>query len=492
MMLCKSRLKTILPILFMMFVLPLVSACTSNPATGQKQFTALMSPSQENSIGAAEHKKIKAQYGFITDQKLVSYVSEIGHRVSKNTERPDVSYKFYVIDSPIVNAFALPGGYIYASRGLLALANNEMELASVLAHETGHITARHSAERYSRGVVTSLGATLLSAVIGDKGASQALSVGSNLYIKSYSREQENEADTLGIRYLARGHYDPNGMSAFLRNLQADSALGAKVAGQKQQTQVNYFSTHPATSERIARTISEAATYPASKEISLNTAKYFKMIEGMTYGDSARQGFVRDDKFYHTDIGFTFDIPDGFSVQNRPHAVMARSKAGAAFVFDMAARKGDASAHSYLINGWMKEQPLQNVETLNINGQDAVSGSFNSNIGGKAATIRLIVVPFDKKRFARFQIAIPQGASDQTLTDLKSASYSFRKLSPAEKNTIQPYKIRIILAKKGDSVSSLAAQMPFDDYSQERFRVLNGMSNTETILAGSKYKIVSGK
>ena len=171
-----------------------LAACSTNPATGARQFTGLMSPSQESSVGASEHQKVEQQFGFYNDPKLTAYVNEVGNKVTKDTERADVQYKFYVIDSPIVNAFALPGGYIYVSRGLLALANSEAELAAVLSHETGHITARHSAERYSHGVVTSFGAAVLGAAVGSAGVSQALGVGSNLYVSSYSRGAEHVAD----------------------------------------------------------------------------------------------------------------------------------------------------------------------------------------------------------------------------------------------------------------------------------------------------------
>jgi predicted Zn-dependent protease len=158
--------------------------CSTNPATGNRQFTALMSPAQEIQIGASEHQKIVKQYGLVDDPKLKAYVEEAGRKVTVDTERPDVEYKFFILDSPIVNAFALPGGYIYISRGLLALANSEAEMASVLGHEAGHITGRHSAERYSRGVVTTLGASILSAAIGSAGASQAIGLGTNLYLSS--------------------------------------------------------------------------------------------------------------------------------------------------------------------------------------------------------------------------------------------------------------------------------------------------------------------
>jgi predicted Zn-dependent protease len=237
-----------------------------------------MSPGQESSVGASEHQKVEQQFGFYNDPKLTAYVNEVGNKVTKDTERADVQYKFYVIDSPIVNAFALPGGYIYVSRGLLALANSEAELAAVLSHETGHITARHSAERYSHGVVTSLGAAVLGAAVGSDGVSQALGVGSNLYLSSYSRGQENEADMLGLRYMTRGGYEPSAMSSFLKSLQNDTSLESRMQGGDGGDSTSYFSTHPATAERVSSTLSQAANYP--KGGAVNHDRHLQMIENM--------------------------------------------------------------------------------------------------------------------------------------------------------------------------------------------------------------------
>jgi predicted Zn-dependent protease len=267
--------------LFTLASLIVLDACSVNPATGEKQFAALMTPQQEVSVGATEHDKIIKQYGLVNDSALTAYVNKVGQRVTRETERSDVQYKFFVIDSPVVNAFALPGGYIYVSRGLLALANNEAELAAVLAHETGHITGRHSAERYSTGVVTSLGAGLLSAAIGSSGASKAIGLGSNLYLSSYSRSQESQADSLGLRYMSRGGYDVQAMPSFLYSMQQESVLESRLAG-KDTGGASYFSTHPATAERVGQTSGELSQYPKGGD--LNRSAYQSAISGLVYGD----------------------------------------------------------------------------------------------------------------------------------------------------------------------------------------------------------------
>ncbi|MGH1398971.1 MAG: M48 family metalloprotease [Alphaproteobacteria bacterium] len=464
----------------------MLGACSTNPATGAKQFTALMSPAQENTVGAQEHKKIAAQYGLYKDSAINAYVSEIGQRVTQKTERPDVKYKFYVLDSPIVNAFALPGGYIYISRGLLALANSEAQVAAVLAHEAGHITGRHSAERYSRGVVTSLGAGVLGAVIGSSAASQALSTGANLYLSSYSREQEHEADHLGLRYMTQGGYEPDEMAKFLSSLQAQSGLDAKLDGRK-GGEFSYFSTHPATGDRVQKTVNEAKAYSNGSKV--NRDGHLQKISGMIYGDSAAQGFIRGQKFYHTDLGFTFTAPDGFKIKNQTNAVIATGYNNrAAVVFDMGKRSSGQSAANYLTQSWMKEKGLT-AENITINGMRAATASFDGKLNGNASTIRLIAIEWKGDKFARFQIAYPKNATAELQNDLKSASYSFRSLSAAEKKKHRPYRVKLVTAGAGDTISTMAARLPYDDHKEERFRVLNALLPNEALVKGRVYKVI---
>ena len=304
-------------------LLMVLSACSTNPATGERQFTALLPPEKEASVGAQEHQKIQKSFGKFVQGPLAAYVSGLGQKAAVNTERKDVKYQFFVLDSPIVNAFALPGGYVYISRGLLALANNEAEVVSVLAHEIGHITGRHSAERMSQGTIVGLGAAILSAVAKDPGVSRAAGLGSDLYLKSYSRGQEHEADELGVRYLSRAGYDPFAMASFLQSLDRQTKLDRKIAG-KASSGFNYFSTHPVTSERVAQASAQASRYPGGNG-QLRRNAYLQAINGLTYGDSAEQGFVKGRHFYHPQIGFTFSVPDGYTLTNTPQQVVASHK-----------------------------------------------------------------------------------------------------------------------------------------------------------------------
>ncbi len=464
----------------------LLGACSTNPATGASQFTALMSPEQEVRVGAGEHEKVKQQFGLYDDAALLNYVRQVGAKVAANTERSDVTYQFFVLDSPIVNAFALPGGYIYVSRGLLALANSEAELAAVLAHEIGHITGRHSAERYSQSVITSLGAAVISAAVDSSGVSQALGIGSNLYLSSYSRGQESEADTLGLRYLSRGGYDTAAMSSFLQSLQNEKNLQDMESGQA-SSNFSYFSTHPATADRVSKTRGEAAQYAAGGTV--NEGGYLNAIDGLVYGDSADQGFVRGRTFSHAKLGFTFEVPQGFRLMNQPTQVVATSSVGAVVVFDLAGAQGVSDAGAYLSQIWMKGEKIPAPERITINGMGAATASLPGTVNGQPVTIRLVAIEWEQGRFARFQMAIPRSSPASLVEDLKRATYSFKRLSTAEKAILKPYRVKVVTAGDGDTVASLARRQPFEKFQEEYVRVLNALAPGAPLQAGQRYKII---
>ncbi len=463
----------------------LLSACSMNPATGDRQFTALMSADKEASVGASEHKNIEAQYGGFMSGPVANYVNQVGQRVAANTERKDVKYTFYVIDSPIVNAFALPGGYIYVSRGLLALANSEAELAGVLGHEVGHVTGRHAAARVSQGFVVGLGAAVLGAATGSSEVAQAANVGSNLYISSYSRGQETQSDELGVRYIHRAGYNPFGMADFLSSLDRQSKLAQKEAGSS-NAGFNYFSTHPITANRVSEATTEASKYSKGQDI-VNRAKYLTAINGLDYGDSADQGFVRGNKFYHTKLGFMFEMPNGSKITNGASQVVTTHPNGSVIIFDMA--KSNNSPASFVGNEWLKGKATNNIESITVNGMPAATTSVTGNIQGKAMNIRLVAIKWKGDQYVRFQMASPQSLGNRFDNELKSATYSFRNLNSSEIAGIQPKKLRVLEAPRGSTIQSMAARMNVDGDKVEHFLVLNALNSKSQIVAGQPYKIV---
>ncbi|QQG35656.1 MAG: M48 family metalloprotease [Micavibrio aeruginosavorus] len=466
-----------------------LSACSTNPATGESQFTALMSPAQENQVGAQEHRKVMKIYGVPENsQVLQSYLNEVGQAVARNTERPDVRYTFTLLDSPMVNAFALPGGYVYVTRGLMALANSEAELAGVIAHEIGHITGRHSAERYSHAVVTSLGAIAISAALDSNTASQALGVGSELYMSSYSRKQEAQADDLGIRYLHKAGYDTFAMASFLNSLDRESNLNAAEKGQGSRG-ADYFATHPKTTDRVQQALMVAGSYPENQNLQRRN-EYLQLLSGMAYGDSARQGFVRDLTFWHPQMDFTFTVPEGFSISNQPSQVVAASKnTGALIILDAVTNNRSLDAMTYLTE-WLQGKPVEQTEALEINGKSAATATLPGVVQGQAVTIRLVAVNWAPGRVFRLQMAIPQSAGSGLITELKRTTYSLRSMTDEERRSIRPLRIQVVMAKEGDTVAGMSSQMALDKNREECFRVLNGLEQGAGIVPNQLYKIIT--
>ena len=450
-----------------------LSACSVNPATGQNQFTGLMPAESEASIGASQHADIIKQYGGLyKDQKLQAYVSTIGFKVAKNTERPEITYQFFVLDSPVVNAFALPGGYVYVTRGLLAVANDEAELAGVLGHEIGHVTGRHQAARYSQSVLTGLGTTLLGAYIGSQAVTQLLDVGNNLYISSYSRDQESEADTLGIRYLSRAGYDPKAVSDFLAAM--DQYQVAQSGQSEKAEQPNFFATHPQTAGRVAAASAEAAKYPKGED-ARNAEPYLAAINGMTYGDSPEQGFVRGNSFYHPVMAFTFTAPEGYKIQNSPEQVVASKSGGALIVVDKV-KAGTADPTAYISYEWLQGKETIAPEKITINGHEAATVSFESTLNGAPVTLRLVAIKWGGGEVFRMQFAIPNNLPASDIEGLKTTTYSLRELSSSEIANLKTEKIKIV------SGAEVADKSPL-------FLSINNLKSGQVVDPVRKYKVI---
>lgn len=471
-------------------IIPLIflANCAVNPATGRNQFTGLMSVQSEAQVGANEHQKVIQKFGLYDDQALQQYISEIGARIVPHTERGDVRYQFFLLDSEAVNAFALPGGYIYVTRGLLALANSEAELAAVIAHEIGHVTGRHGAERYSRGVVTSLGTAVLGAAIDKPDVSKVINTGANLYMKSYSRSQENEADQLGIRYLARAGYDPFAMSRFMQNLNNEAQLQQKLTGKRRPPA--FLSTHPDSGDRAATSTQIAGSYSANPNATINRNGYLRKIKGLTFGDAGKEGFIKDQSFIHPEIGFKYTLPPGFETDNRPDKVVSTGPNNTAIIFDFDTNTTAFDPQSYLQGAWMRQEPIGTVERISVNGLRGATAMYASTVRGIPFTIRLVAIEWKQNTFARFHIAYPQNAPASFVTSLRDTTYSFSRLSSADKSQIKAERIEIVTARPGDSAASLARRQPYGtSESEARFRVLNGLGANEDIKAGELYKLV---
>lgn len=480
-----------------------LSACATNPATGQRTFTALMSTDQEREIGAREHPKLVQQFGGeYEDRRLAAYVSGIGQALARTTETPDVPFTFTVLNDATANAFALPGGYVYVSRGLLAIADSEAELAGVLAHEIGHVVARHSAERYSRQVAAGLGAAVLGAVgaaAGLPGTSDVAAFGAQAYLQSYSREQELEADMLAVRYMTRAGYDPNAMASFFEKLQRDTQLRAALAGRASAAdRFDIMASHPRTGDRIQQAIrlaGDAAPASATPQRAPRVGRedYLAAIDGLVYGDDPAQGVRIGRDFLHPTLRIAFRAPEGFALLNTPSAVIARGPEGSVIAFDMerseTARRV-ASLPAYVGQSWGGQLGLRNIERIDVNGMEGATGAGRVQARGGQADVRLVAIREAPDRLYRFVFVTPPQLTGPFATELQRTTFSFRRLTPSEAAAIRPLRIRTVTVRQGDTAERLAARMPFSDAPLERFLALNGLQRGEALRPGQTLKTVS--
>jgi predicted Zn-dependent protease len=473
------------------FRLLLCATVSFSAYAGQPANAQFMSKSSEQSIGAEEHPKIIKQYGGVYDEPNVAgYVASIGGRIVANSEIPGQRFHFTVLDSPIVNAFALPGGYVYVTRGLIALANSEAELASVLAHEVGHVAARHSAQRYNRGMGMAIGGAVLGALLGNQVVSNLVQQGGQLYLLGYSRKQEYEADQLGVKYLVRTGYDPYAEADFLRSLESQDALEAVMNRDKNRRPSEFLTTHPITAKRVVEAIDAArqSGVPVESRPRLRD-EFLRNIEGMVYGGSPEHGYVRDRNFVHPKLGFTFTVPPGFKITDTPDAIIATGPDEMKIKFDIAPLKQQMSMANYLTSIWAKDVSLRNPEGMNINGMQAATAETVLNTDAGRAVVRLVAIGFTPNKVARIMIVTPNQPGADMRAEMQRFTYSFRGLSPQDAAKTRPQRITSIPVKPGDSMASMAERMPFADYREPRFRTLNGFDQNHVLTPGMRVKMV---
>jgi predicted Zn-dependent protease len=468
-----------------------LQACATAPATGRSIFTGGMTPEDEVRTGRQEHPKILAEFGGAYDDPAVrAYVSSLGELLARTSELPNLDWHFTVLDSPIINAFALPGGYVYVTRGLLALADSEAELAGVLAHEIGHVAARHPAERYGQQVLGSAAALGIGVLLGSSAGTAAASDAVGLALLSYSREQEYEADFLGVRYLARTGHDPQAMAEFLERLLAHDRFQAEQRGRPGEADAfDITKTHPRTADRVERAIQQAGVRDVTDPIIARDI-YLRKIDGMVYGDSPRQGFVRGRRFSHPELGFTFEVPEGFTLQNTAKRVMAQGPQGAVIAFDQADRPGYGTMTSYLANDWVQGIALQGLQAINVNGMEAATAWTRLNGRSGTQDWRLVAIRFDRNSVYRFIFVTPSSLTSSLNAPLRHTTYSFRRLSRAEAAALEPYRLAIYRVRAGDTARRIAYRMPVEDDPLDHFLVLNGLDARAGLRTGQKVKIIT--
>ena len=468
-----------------------LSGCATNPATGEQMLTLGTTLQDEAKTGAQEHPKIIKEFGGVYDDPEVSgYIAIIASHLAAASELPNIEWHFTVLDSDEVNAFALPGGYVYITRGLLALAANEAEIAGVLGHEIGHVNARHGTQQQSQATLAGLGAAVLGIALGSPAGDLASQVGEG-YIQHHSQAQEYQADLLGVRYLGRTGYDVRAMASFLDKLHAYSALENKIAGRPpgEVDQMDFFASHPRTTDRVEQATAEASKTTASGT-TLNRDEFLKHMNGLLFGSSAEQGFVRGRDFIHPKMMFRFEAPEGFRLINNPQAVLGIGPNNSMFQFDMDTRPNGASPTDYINRVWQPKVLLQGMERIDVNGLDGATAVGHGSTKAGQVDVRFIAIKDKSNRFFRFMMATPPDQTAKLAPALQGLTYSLRLLSPDEAKTIKPLRIVLHTVAAGETAQSLSAKMATSDYKDDWFRTLNGLQPGQAVQPGQTVKLVA--
>lgn len=463
--------------------LPLVFAHV--PAEAQRVNSISAS---ERAQGAQENAETLQQFGGAYGGKAGAYVSQVGRRIAfqSGIANSESAYTVTLLNSNVMNAFALPGGYVYVTRQLLATMNDEAELAFVLGHEVGHVAAHHSRKRQTGSTLGAIGAAILGAVTGSSTVANIASQGAQFVLLGYSRDQEYEADRLGVRYLGQASYDPYAAPDMLQQLGAATNLEAALKGERPNQTPTWASTHPLTSDRVARARALAQQLPAGSRLR-NRDAFLDAIDGMLMDDDPHQGVVEGRSFRHPDLGIGFDAPAGYSLSNAADAVTVSGTGGQA-QFASAAFGGSLEAYVdgvfRSLAGGQGQVTHTAPSPVTVNGFDGLSASARANTDQGQVDVTVVALRTGPSQAFHFVTITPAGSG---IGPFGALIGSFHRLSAAERASIRPRYLAVVTVRPGDTIQSLAARMAYPDRQQERFVALNGL--TAQPEPGSRVKLV---
>jgi len=431
-----------------------------------------------------EHERILATYGgAYDDPQLEALISKTVDRLVAASDRPDQGYKVTILNSGAVNAFALPTGQLYVTRGLIALANDTSELSSVLSHEMAHVLAKHAAIREDEARKAAMVTRVVTDMGNDPDLTALALAKTKLTMASFSRTQEFEADGIGVAISARAHFDPFGAARFLTSMERNSELKAGKPTFDPRAQ-DFLSSHPATPERVQNAQSIAKQYSAPDNTERDRETYLSAIDNIVYGEDPSEGFVRGRRFLHPKLGFTFQAPENFTLDNTAQAVIGVRDGGSqAMRFDVVRVPAEQSLGDYLNSGWMEGVDKASTEDITINGFPAASATAH----GDQWQFKIYALRFGSDVY-RFIFASRQKTTESERNARETVN-SFRRLTLEEIQAARPLRIKVITVQPGDTVESLSHRMDDVDHPMERFRVLNGLDAHAQVKVRDRVKIV---
>lgn len=473
----------------------LAAACAGSAAgpgpgygadTGQQRRSIVDSVSRQDeaALGARLHPRLAASFGGVSkDMRLNEYVNRIGGELADAAGTPGVSYRFHILQSDVVNAFSLPGGYIYVTRGLMTLANSEAQLAAVLAHEIAHVDRRHAIRRYEREQVSQRGSS--GSIFNGESRGSA----EQKALSAYAQQQEFEADEVALRLLEDTGYHPLSLSRFLLRLQSEQRLRNRIAFRSEEAQqYDIYSTHPPTTARIRAAAAVADRLRGAGDY-VGYDEYLDAIDGMLVDGDRDNGFIRRRDFVHPTLGFRFTAPDGFVLFNLPTSVIGADRDRNLMKLDLERVDAQIDAVSYLTRVWASRTRLEAVERIRINGLEAATGYASGNTRSGPRVIRLVVIRFDANTVYRLMyVTTPQRFQTMDRAFRQSA-LSFHRLTREEAQRLQPLRLRIHRVRPGETSQSLARRMPYEQHRLERFLVLNNLEPDDPLQVGQRVKLV---
>jgi predicted Zn-dependent protease len=443
----------------------------------------------ERRQGSEAHPQLLQQFGGAYQGPQAAYVRQVGQKIAAQSGMATASqaYTVTLLNSNTNNAFAIPGGYVYITRQLLALMNNEAELAFVMGHEVAHVAAQHSQKRQNRSALTGLGAAILGAVTGSNIVGNLANTGAQLYTLGFSREQERQADSLGVRYLTQAGYDPMASGDILHSLGAQTGLEAKLAGTR-AAPPGWLSTHPANEQRVDRIRREAQTFVArAGPRNTNRDTFLNAIDGMPYDDDVNQGIIEGSSFRHPGLRMAFSAPQGFVLQNSPSAVTGTRGNQGRFQFSGGKPNGGETLASYSGHVWQAAgaQNTPQVRTSRINGIEVGTSFLRTRSGNSDVDATLTVYRWENEAWYHMLTMAPVG-QDPGFSQLIN---SVRRMTPQEVNAIRGRRISVVRVGNNDTVQSLANRMAYDDDQLSRFLILNNLDADSRLQPGQRVKIV---
>lgn len=473
-------------------VLLVLSSCSRNPVTGKKELN-FMSESQELSLGKESDPQIVAQYGVYENAGLQSFINEKGKQMGAISHRPNLTYEFKILDSPIVNAFAVPGGYVYFTRGIMCYFNNEAEFAGVLGHEIGHIAAKHSARQQRDqilGQVLFMGGVIFSEKF--RQFADVAQQGMGLLFLKNSRDHETESDKLGVEYSTKIGYDARQMSEFFMTL--------KKLGGEDGAIPTFLSTHPDPGDRFNKTAQWAADIQKNMDVSklkVNRNEYLKRIDGIIYGEDPKQGYVENNIFYHPELKFQFGVPNGWKLVNTPTQVqMAPSDGKALMLFGMASGSDLQAAKNEVI----KQYKLNVIEStnINVNGLPAIAiladvDQDNTNGAQQTEAIKVLtyLISYDQKVFMFHGVSAKTDFNNY-FGQFQNTMKTFKQLTDVTKINRKPTTVRIVTLNAPMTLQQALTENKMPSARFNELAMLNGMELSSKLEKGTLIKVLGGE